>query len=87
MTTESPSKIESPSPIIHVQTESPGFNAGIILTETNYDTWSQIIEMQIVGCKNWIISLATHLNLMQRIPRIPSGMPKIKRLKAGYSRQ
>ena len=40
---------ESPSPIIHVQIESPGFNAGIILTETNYDTWSQIIEMQIVG--------------------------------------
>ena len=49
MTTESPSQTESPSPIIHVQTESPGFNAGIILTETNYDTWSQIIEMQIAG--------------------------------------
>ncbi|KAB5511940.1 hypothetical protein DKX38_028968 [Salix brachista] len=55
MTTESPSQIEtpsqteSPSPIIHVQTENPGFNAGVILTETNYDTWSQIIEMQIAG--------------------------------------
>ncbi|KAF9671589.1 hypothetical protein SADUNF_Sadunf12G0063200 [Salix dunnii] len=46
---ETPSQTESPSPIIHVQTENPGFNAGVILTETNYDTWSQIIEMQIAG--------------------------------------
>jgi hypothetical protein len=40
---------ESSSSIIHVQTENLGFNVGIILTETNYDTWSQIIEMQIAS--------------------------------------
>jgi hypothetical protein len=40
---------ESSSPIIYVQTKKSGFNASMILTETNYDTWSQIIEMQIVG--------------------------------------
>ena len=78
---------ESPSPIIHVQIESPGFNAGIILTETNYDTWSQIIKSKLLVVRNWIISLATHLNLMQKTPRIPNGMPKTKRLKVGYSRQ
>ena len=33
------------TPII-VQSEG-AFNAGIILTETNYDIWSQLIEMQI----------------------------------------
>ncbi|KAL5803347.1 hypothetical protein ACOSQ4_031652 [Xanthoceras sorbifolium] len=39
----------SSSPIIHVQSENSGFKAGIILTETNYDTWSQIMEMHIAG--------------------------------------
>jgi hypothetical protein len=42
---------ESFSPIIYVQTENSDFNVGIILTETNYDTWSQIIEMQIAVCE------------------------------------
>ena len=48
---------KSPSPIIHVQIESSGFNAGIILTKTNYDTWSQIIKMHIAGREklNYII--------------------------------
>jgi hypothetical protein len=40
---------ESSSSIIYVQTKNSGFNASMILTETNYNTWSQIIEMQIVG--------------------------------------
>ena len=47
MDTESNPK--SPSPVIHVQTENSGFNAGITLNETNYDIWSQIIEMNIAG--------------------------------------
>ncbi|KAF2305009.1 hypothetical protein GH714_001026 [Hevea brasiliensis] len=34
------------APII-IQYESSSFNAGIILNETNYDMWSQIIEMHI----------------------------------------
>lgn len=37
------------SPIIHVQSENTGFNAGVILTVTNYDVWSQIIEIHIAG--------------------------------------
>ena len=32
-----------------MQSENFCFNANIILTKTNYDTWSQIIEMDIVG--------------------------------------
>jgi hypothetical protein len=55
MATES--TLISSSPVIHVQSENSGFNAGIILTETNYDTWSQIIEMHIAGREklNYII--------------------------------
>ncbi|KAH0720858.1 hypothetical protein KY290_005875 [Solanum tuberosum] len=35
------------TPII-IQSENSSFNARIILNETNYDMWSQIIEMHIV---------------------------------------
>ena len=38
-------------PVIHVQSENPSFTTNVILTETNYDVWSQIMEMQIVGCE------------------------------------
>ena len=38
-------------PVIHVQLENPGFTTSIILTEVNYDVWSQIMAMQIVGCE------------------------------------
>ena len=34
------------APII-VQSESSSFNAGIVLNETNYDVWSQLMEMHI----------------------------------------
>ena len=34
------------TPII-AQSEGSGFNAGIILTDSNYDVWSQIMEMHI----------------------------------------
>lgn len=37
------------SPIIHVQTETSSFNIGVVLSETNYDVWSQIIEIHIAG--------------------------------------
>ena len=37
-------------PII-VQSEG-AFNVGIILTETNYDVWSQLMEMHIVEREN-----------------------------------
>ena len=35
------------APII-IQSEGSSFNAGIVLDETNYDLWSQIMEMHIV---------------------------------------
>ncbi|XP_058213963.1 uncharacterized protein LOC131325638 [Rhododendron vialii] len=47
MTIEKP-ELSSSSPIIHVQSENSGFNAGITLTESNYDVWFQILEMQIL---------------------------------------
>ncbi|XP_068668949.1 uncharacterized protein [Aristolochia californica] len=37
------------TPIIHVQSENSGFTTSVTLTEVNYDVWSQIMEMQIVG--------------------------------------
>jgi len=37
------------TPIIHVQPENSGFTTSVTLTEVNYDVWSQIMEMQIVG--------------------------------------
>ena len=43
------SKSESSTPIIHVQSENSGLKAGVTLTETNYDVWSQIMEMHIAG--------------------------------------
>ncbi|GMY19878.1 retrovirus-related pol polyprotein from transposon RE2 [Fagus crenata] len=36
-------------PVVHVQSENPSFPTNVILTETNYDVWSQIMEMQIAG--------------------------------------
>ena len=45
-------KLESSSvPIIHVQSENPSFTTNVILIETNYDVWSQIMEMHIAGCE------------------------------------
>ena len=38
-------------PVIHVQSENPSFTTNVILTETNYDVWSQIMEMQIIECE------------------------------------
>ena len=46
MTTEK-SESSSSSPVFHIQSENSGFNAEITLTESNYDVWSQILEMQI----------------------------------------
>ena len=34
------------APII-IQSEGSSFNAGIVLNETNYDLWSQTMEMHI----------------------------------------
>ncbi|XXG51738.1 hypothetical protein AAC387_Pa03g0243 [Persea americana] len=41
------SESSSSSPVFHIQSENSSFNAGITLTESNYDVWSQILEMQI----------------------------------------
>ena len=43
---ESETSVTKSAPII-IQFESSSFNAGIVLTETNYDLWSQILEMHI----------------------------------------
>ena len=32
---------------INIQSEGSSFNAGIVLDETNYDLWSQIMEIHI----------------------------------------
>ena len=39
----------SSAPVIHVQSENSSFSTNVILTESNYDVWSQIMEMQIAG--------------------------------------
>ena len=44
-----------------------GFNARIILTDTNYDNWSQIIEMHIVGREKLDYIMGTRLNLTTHI--------------------
>ncbi|KAJ8622962.1 hypothetical protein MRB53_031491 [Persea americana] len=49
MATDPSDPTNSSSHIIHVQSENSGFNAGITLTETNYDVWSQLIEIHIAG--------------------------------------
>lgn len=43
---ESPTISTKDAPII-VQTEGSYFNIGLLLDETNYDIWSQLIEMHI----------------------------------------
>ena len=43
------STLEPSIPVIHIQSENSGFHAGVVLTEVNYDVWSQILEMQITG--------------------------------------
>ena len=49
MTNEKPES--SPVLMTHIQLENPSFTTNVILTETNYDVWSQIMEMQIAGRK------------------------------------
>ena len=44
-----------------------GFNARIILTDTNYDNWFQIIEMHIVGREKLDYIMGTRLNLTTHI--------------------
>ena len=43
------STLEPSTPVIHIQSENFGFHAEVVLTEVNYDVWSQILEMQIAG--------------------------------------
>ena len=49
MTNDKPKS--SPVLMTHIQLENPSFTTNVILTETNYDVWSQIMEMQIAGRK------------------------------------
>ena len=44
---DSETSITKSNPII-IQHEGSSFNSGIVLNETNYDLWSQMLEMQIV---------------------------------------
>ena len=43
------STLKPSTPVIHIQSENSGFHAEVVLTEVNYDVWSQILEMQIAG--------------------------------------
>ena len=42
----SETSVTKSTPII-IQHEGSSFNSGIVLNETNYDLWSQMLEMQI----------------------------------------
>ena len=44
---DSETSVTKSAPII-IQHEGSSFNSGIVLNETNYDLWSQMLEMQIV---------------------------------------
>ena len=44
---DSETSVTKSTPII-IQHEGSSFNSGIVLNETNYDLWSQMLEMQIV---------------------------------------
>ena len=43
---DSKTSVTKSTPII-IQHEGLSFNSGIVLNETNYDMWSQMLEMQI----------------------------------------
>ena len=70
------------SPVI-IQSEGD-FSARIILTETNYDVWSQLMEMHIAERKNSPTSVENHNHLPNQLKNTRSGMQKIRRLKDGY---
>uniref|UniRef100_A0A2N9EG31 Integrase catalytic domain-containing protein n=1 Tax=Fagus sylvatica TaxID=28930 RepID=A0A2N9EG31_FAGSY len=61
-------------PVIHVQSENPSFTTNVILTETNYDVWSQIMEMQIAGREKleYLTSKTSPKEIMKRYLRLPT---------------
>ena len=71
------------TPIIHVQTENTGFTTSVILTEVNYDVWSQIMEMQIAGREKLEYIMGKTQPPKIQMHLMQNGMPKIKRLRDG----
>jgi hypothetical protein len=71
--------------IIHVQTENTGFITSVILTEVNYDVWSQIMEMQIAGREKleYIMGKTQPPPPKIQMHFMQNGMLKIKRLRDG----
>ena len=71
------------APII-IQSEGSSFNAGIVLDETNYDLWSQIMEMHMgLRRRNSLSFVVFHNHLPRRIMDMRSGMHTIKRSRNG----
>ena len=87
--TTKPSKSTIPlsSPIIHVQFENSGFNVGKTLTETNYDTWSQIIEMHIVGREKLDYIIGDSPQPESNDPSYSKWYVETRKLKVGCSHQ
>jgi hypothetical protein len=77
-------KPESSSvPVIHVQSENPNFTTNVILIETNYDVWSQIMEMQIAG-REKLEYLTSKTSPKVTDPFYAKWLLRIKRSKNGF---
>ena len=68
-------------PII-IQSEGSSFNTGILLNETNYDMWSQIIEMHITKKRN-SHSFVVHRHLQRKKRDTKNDMQIIKKSRDG----
>ena len=61
------------TPII-IQHEGSSFNSGIVLNETNYDLWSQMLEMQIAEKENSPSFVAHRRHLRRKMKAMKSGI-------------
>ena len=67
-----------------IQSEGSSFNVGIVLDETNYDLWSQIMEIPMgLRRRNSLSFVVFHNHLPRRMMDMRSGMQTIKRSRDG----
>lgn len=64
--------------LIIIQFENFSFNAGIILNETNYNMWSQIMEIPLLKKRNSCLSVEVRYHLLKRMKDMLSGTQTIK---------
>ena len=79
---DSETSVTKSIPII-IQHEGSSFNLGIVLNETNYDLWSQMLEMQITE-KEKPSFVAHCCHLRRKMKAMKSGIQTIRRSKDGY---